>query len=420
MSASRSTLPGSALPGVQENLSDELRVTGSNGMWICRQIAGTSYDCQQAGNRAGADRNGSIVTPGLFDVQVNGFAGVDFNDADIEPTDMDRALSRLAASGVTRVLPTLITACDDELAARLEALDRAVSQSVLGPLMVPGYHLEGPFLSPLDGCAGCHPTTAMGPARPELIERLAGLARRPILMVTMAPEQEGVPQLMARLAGQGIACAIGHSNASREQIGDAIRMGARVSTHLGNGLPHMIARTDNPLFSQLSRDELMAGFIADGIHIHPDYLKLFLRAKGLERAFLVTDAVAAAGPGMGEGLYRLGAMSIERQADGTVRIPGSTYLAGSSATMDQMVRNMEKWQGMDLPDILKLTLDNPFRATFNRPFDLQRDHGGGFVHWQRDDAGELRVRRTRIGEHQVLPDGSFLPHTPARSSSAAR
>ena len=411
---------GAAEPATGKEGPVRLRVTGSGGIWDCQQMAGTAYDCRPIGETGPADSSGSIVTPGLFDIQVNGFAGVDFNNADIEPTDMDRALCRLAACGVTRVLPTLITAFDDELAARLEALDRAVSQSTLGPLMVPGYHLEGPFLSPRDGCAGCHPAKAMGPARAELVERLTGLARRPILMVTMAPEQEGVPDLMAHLARQGIACAIGHSNATREQIALAIEKGARVSTHLGNGLPHMIARTDNPLFSQLSRDELMAGFIADGIHIHPDYLKLFLRAKGLERAFLVTDAVAAAGPGMGEGIYQLGTASIERQADGTVRIPGSTYLAGSSATMDQMVRNMEKWLGMGLPDILRLTLDNPFRAAFGRPFDLPRDHGGGFVHWQRDDAGELRVRCTRIGDHQVLPDGSFLLHTPARSSSAAR
>ena len=196
----------------------------------------------------------NLFTQGLVDIQVNGFAGVDFSNPGLTAVQMDHALAHLAASGVTCVLPTLITATETEFLSSLEALDKAVSDSDLGPLMVPGYHIEGPFLSPTDGCAGAHPASAMRPGSRQLIIDLQAVSSRPILILTVAPEQDGVLDLIPFLTKQGITCAIGHTAASRTEIKAAIAAGATLSTHLGNGLPHALNKNENPLFSQLGED----------------------------------------------------------------------------------------------------------------------------------------------------------------------
>ena len=170
----------------------------------------------------------SVVTPGLVDVQVNGFAGVDFNAPGLTTEGLDRALSAMLCCGVTRCLPTLITAAEDDLVARLTDLDAAVGESALGRLMVPGYHIEGPFLSSEDGYSGAHPAQHMRRASRDLVERLAGASTRPLMMMTVAPEVDGVIDLIPFLVARGTVCAIGHSAATRVQTDAAIGLaGAR-------------------------------------------------------------------------------------------------------------------------------------------------------------------------------------------------
>ena len=153
---------------------------------------------------------------GLLDLQVNGYAGVDFNDAALTPDGLDQALHAMLRSGVTRCLPTLITAREDDLGARLTALDRAVRHSRLGPLMVPGLHLEGPFLNPSPGFAGCHPPAAMVPPDPALIRRVTAGIATPIRLITLAPEQPGALAFIPWARGQGIVVALGHTAADLE------------------------------------------------------------------------------------------------------------------------------------------------------------------------------------------------------------
>ncbi|MBD3846185.1 amidohydrolase family protein [Bosea sp. SSUT16] len=280
-------------------------------------------------------------TPGLVDLQVNGFAGVDFNSGTITAAELDRALEAMLATGVTTCLPTIITAHPHELAARFTALDKAVSESRLGPLMCPGYHLEGPFLNPTGGYAGCHPPEAMTAADAGLIAKLEQGLARPILMVTLAPEVAGGIALVAALARLGKVVAIGHAAVDFEIVAAAADAGATLSTHLGNGLPQQMHKLVNPLFAQLAEDRLMAGFIADGIHIHPKALKSLIRAKGLERSILVTDAVVAAGAEPGR--YSFAGMPVDLAADGSVRQPGGVSLAGSALKLDDAVRNVVAW-----------------------------------------------------------------------------
>lgn len=321
-------------------------------------------------------------TRGLVDLQVNGYAGVDFNDAGLTAGRLDHALLAMRAAGVRLCLPTMITATEPDLVARFAALDRAVASSRLGPAMVPGYHLEGPFLNPSPVSAGCHPTAAMGSADPGLLTRLLAGLRRPILLVTVAPEIPGAEAFIRAARARGTLVALGHTMASAEDIGNAVAAGAGLSTHLGNALSAPVHKFANPLMAQLAADGLSASYIADGIHVPPAALKIFLRAKTLARSILVTDATAAAAAPAG--VYDFAGMRIERAADGSVRVPGAPTLAGSSLTLDQAVRNLVAW-GLATPlQAVALAADNP--AAFLAP--ALAAHGiamdPGRVEWRAD------------------------------------
>lgn len=301
----------------------------------------------------------TLTTPGLIDLQVNGFAGIDFNDSALTAAAMDQALEAMARTGVTACLPTLITAPENVLAERLRALDDAVANSRLGPLMVPGFHLEGPFLNPAPGFAGCHPPSAMVPPDPALLERLTTGLRRPVLLLTLAPEREGALAVIRWAVARGMLVAIGHSDASADDVRAAADAGACLSTHLGNALPQPRHKFANPLMAQLAEDRLSASLIADGIHVPPDAIKVMLRAKGAERTILVTDATAAAATP--PGLYGFAGMAIEHAADGSVRSPGTPMLAGSALCLDQAVRNIVAWNLLSESGAIALASDNPRR-----------------------------------------------------------
>ena len=299
------------------------------------------------------------VTPGLFDLQVNGFAGIDFNDEEITPEMLDHALNWMRSTGVTRCLPTLITALPDALGARFKALDRAVTTGRLGPGMCPGYHLEGPFLNPAEGYRGCHPHQAMTAADPALVERLEAGLSRPILLITLAPEVEGALELIRWAKARGKVVAMGHSAAKGEVLNEAVRAGLSLSTHLGNGVPQSVHKLDNTIFAQLAEDRLFADFIADGIHIPPQALKVLLRAKGKERSILVTDAVSAAAAS--EGSHPFAGFTVERDADGKVHLPGQALLAGSSLTLDAAVRNLVSWGFASFEEAIAMASAHPHR-----------------------------------------------------------
>lgn len=304
---------------------------------------------------------------GLFDIQVNGFAGVDFNDEKIDADQLDHALEAMLGTGVTMCLPTLITASFDVLEARLTALDNAIAASSLGPLMIPGYHLEGPFLNPQKGYAGCHPAQAMCVPQAKKVLGLEKHLQRPILLITYAPEFDEKERFAGAMREAGKCLSIGHSAASLENVEKAVSAGVRLSTHLGNALPQNMHKFINPLFAQLGCDTLYAGFIADGIHIPFYVLKSLLRAKGEERSILVTDATSAAASDAG--FYRFAGMQIQRLQDGSVRVPGSTQLSGSGLTMDQAIRNLVECNLAGFKAAVRMASENPYQLmaeTFKR------------------------------------------------------
>ncbi|MFV0492012.1 MAG: N-acetylglucosamine-6-phosphate deacetylase [Pseudorhodobacter sp.] len=301
-----------------------------------------------------------METPGLFDLQVNGYAGVDFNDPGLTPAALDHALEVLFSDGVTGLLPTIITGHPETLAQRFAALDQAVRQSRLGPAMVPGYHLEGPFLNPADGYRGCHDTEAMTDPLPGLIPDLETDLSRPILLITLAPERRGGRQAIATLAAAGKTLAIGHSAALFDEVAAAATAGATISTHLGNGLPQMLPKLENTLLAQLAEPRLSACLIADGHHIPRKALAALVRLKGAENCLLVSDAVAAAAAPPGR--YPFAGMEILHDEEGRATRPDRAGLAGSALRLDQAVRNMVDWDIVKPRQAIRMAGDLPRRV----------------------------------------------------------
>lgn len=280
---------------------------------------------------------------GYFDLQVNGFAGVDFQRDDLGAADLARAVSGLERHATTGILWTLVTDTIDAFAARLARIERLRAESPRAAQMIAGYHLEGPYLLPEPGYHGAHdPKKMKRPDRAEF-DRLWGMSGGRIKLITLAPELEGSVEFIRHVVGHGVRVAIGHSNADDRALDAAVAAGLTMCTHLGNGVPLQLHRHDNIIQRLLARDELTAVFIVDGIHVPPPVLRNFVRAKPRDKVLFTTDSMAAAGAPPGR--YRLGRLEVEVGADRVVREPGKASFAGSALTMDQAARNVETFLG---------------------------------------------------------------------------
>jgi N-acetylglucosamine-6-phosphate deacetylase len=292
-----------------------------------------------------------IECPGFFDLQVNGFAGVDFNTPGCTSEQIQHATDAMKRTGVVRYLATLITASIDRFAECAKALDDLDDHAIAG------LHMEGPYISREDGPRGAHSSEHVAPASIEDFKRRQEAARGRIVLVTLAPEVPGALQLIEYLAESNIRVAIGHTGASADQIHDAIRAGATLSTHLGNGCAQFLPRHPNVIWEQLASDELMASFIVDGHHLPPATVKAVLRAKSPARSLLVTDATAAAmSP---PGIYSIGEAEIELSHSGRVAATGAANLAGSSLTLDRAVASTVRFAGVTIDEALAMASTLP-------------------------------------------------------------
>jgi len=294
-----------------------------------------------------------IEFPGFFDLQVNGFAGVDFNNPGCTPQQLRHAAAAIRATGVTQFLPTLIT-------SSLDTFSRCARNLLsFGDSSVAGIHMEGPYISPLDGPRGAHPCTHVIEASIDDFKRRQEVAEGRTLLVTLAPEVGGALRLIEYLAASNVRVAVGHSAATPEQIRAAISAGATLSTHLGNGCAQDLPRHPNLIWEQLASDELFASLIVDGHHLPPSTVKAMVRAKTPARVILVTDAIAAAG--CPPGIYQLGDSTVELSATGRVAAPGAQNLAGSSLAMNVAVANTIRFTGLSLNDVLPMASSLPAR-----------------------------------------------------------
>ena len=284
----------------------------------------------------------TYTAPGLVDVQVNGYAGFDFTSGSerFSAEEFHRVRLALLRRGVVTILPTFTTDDSLDLLARARRYSEIVSADRQLEEAFPRLHIEGPFISPVDGPRGAHPKAycLIPRAMPDLIDRLHDASGGRVGLVTLAPELPGAMDLIRRCRSRGIRVAIGHSQAPDETIAQAVEAGATLSTHLGNGSHQMLPRLSNYVQTQLADDRLTATFIADGHHMPLTTLKNFIRAKTPRRCILITDAIGAAE--MPPGVYFLGKQQVQLERSGRVSHPGQPNLAGSALTMDQAILNV--------------------------------------------------------------------------------
>ncbi len=335
-----------------------------------------------------------MKTEGLVDIQVNGFGGVDFNTPGISCDSLRHSLEKMLASGVTTCLPTIITSTESHLLSCLSDLETARNSSTLAKTMIAGYHLEGPFLSALPGFSGCHPINEMGVVNPEMFLRLQDVAGGNIRLVTLAPEVDGALAFIKNLVRDGIIVALGHTAAGLDKIREAVEAGASLSTHLGNGTSSELKKNDNPIMAQLGEDQLSASFIADGYHLSPEVLKVYLRAKCSERVVLITDATAAASAE--PGLYRLGNLELLLGSDPVIFDHKTSRPVGSTVTLDQCVRNVIDWYDISLKEAVSWAGENPFKIISSSKANTLLANSKRNVWWKEDKVG-WKVKAAQSG-----------------------
>jgi len=302
----------------------------------------------------------AILAPGFVDIHVHGGAGLDVMRA--SPAELPRLNKFLTTHGVTGYFPTTVAAPLDQTCAALEQIADAIeSAQPLGtngdlvqarPL---GIHLEGPFLS--HKRRGVHPPENLVEPTLQIFERFWQASRGHVRMMTIAPELPGAIEVIAEAARRNVCVSIGHSDAVMESARAAVKAGARHATHTFNAMRPLDHREPGILGEALTSEELSADIIADGIHVAPEVVKLFLKAKGIEHAVLITDATAAAG--MPDGTYRLGPIQVEVKNG---RCTSDGKLAGSVLTMDRAVRNVVQFANWSLQDAVRAATLNPTRA----------------------------------------------------------
>jgi N-acetylglucosamine-6-phosphate deacetylase len=295
---------------------EPVRVTWANGVINAVERASTepSRDCW--------------IAPSLVDLQVNGYAGIDFQQDNLSTGDLLRAIRGLRAAGCTRFLLTLVTDEWTRLMTRLRHLRILRETDPELRFAIAGWHIEGPFLCAEPGFCGAHSSKCMIDPTPDHIRELRDTAGSDPLMLTLAPERENAITVIEQATELGIKVSLGHTNAPTKRLKQALQYGAVAFTHLGNGCPRELDRHDNILWRMFDMRGLKVSLIPDAIHVSPPLFRLIHRELGAENLFYISDAMAAAGAS--PGCYRLGQLELEVGEEQIVRLPGKENFAGSA------------------------------------------------------------------------------------------
>jgi N-acetylglucosamine-6-phosphate deacetylase len=347
------------------------------------------------------DQIDTWLAPGFIDLQVNGFAGVDYCSGNSSLEEIGRSIREQFATGVTRIYPTVITGSEADMQAAFRNIVKAKRELPEGDAFE-AIHAEGPFISAETGPRGAHPVDQCRPPQIEEWKRMQGAAEGHIRLLTLSPEYEGTTKLIEHVVGEGVVVSIGHTKATTQQIADAVKAGATMSTHLGNGSHAVLPRHPNYIWDQLAEDKLSASFIADGIHVPANFLKVAIRAKGLERSVLVTDAVMPAGCEPGD--YALGEIEVTLHPGDRVTLRGGNQLAGSALKMDVGVSYLMRMVGLSLREAVTMATTNAARVgrVGGRMRGLNPGERADLVEFSFDKTTkEIKVERTWLGGRLV-------------------
>jgi N-acetylglucosamine-6-phosphate deacetylase len=328
------------------------------------------------------------VAPSFFDPQINGALGVGFVAPTLTADGVRRVAAECRRHGIGGFLPTLITAGFDALRHGFATLAAARAADPDLARAIPGYHLEGPYLSGEDGPRGAHPRVHVRDPDWDEFRRLQDAADGRILMVTVAPERPGAIPFVEHLSAAGVVVAIGHTAATTEQLRAAAAAGARTSTHLGNGAHALLPRHPNYIWDQLADDRLWMSVIPDGHHLPAAVVKCLVRAKGVARTLVTCDASSLAG--MPPGRYREWGTDLEVLPSGKVVLAGTPYLAGSGHFTDRCVGTLVRDAGVSLAEAVDMAAVRP-RELLGLPVP-RLAVGEDVVVFDWEPGGELIVR----------------------------
>lgn len=314
------------------------------------------------------------LAPGLIEIQVNGYMGVDFSDQELSREQMLEATRALWKEGVTSYYPTVITRDQERLQKSFTLLAETLEDELMG-MSIPGFHLEGPYLSPVKGYRGAHPEEHI--RLPDWVEfsALQAAATGGIRLITVAPEMEGAISFIEKCRDSGVVVSLGHHNGTADIIDQAVKAGASLSTHLGNGCANEINRHHNPLWPQLANEGLSISIIADGAHLTLEEVKTFYKVKGAERTILVSDALSFAGLPLGE--YEKDGHSYLLTEE-VVKYPEENVLAGAVQPLSKCVGNIMRFTSCSLKDAIRMASTNPARL-------MGLDHVGEIIPGKRAD-----------------------------------
>ncbi len=332
------------------------------------------------------------VAPALFDLQINGCDGHSFNSERLTVASVRHVVQVCRRHGVGGLCPTLVTNGFAALEHGMRTLRQACEADAEVGRAVAGIHLEGPYISPEDGPRGAHPRQHVRPPDWDEFRRLQDAAGGRIRLVTLAPEQDGALRFIERLAAAGVVVALGHTAASGACIRDAVKAGARLSTHLGNGSHAVLPRHDNYVWEQLADDGLWASIICDGHHLPPAVVRCFVRVKTPARIILTCDASSLAG--LPPGRYGEWDQEFEVRPEGKVVVPGTSYLAGSAAFTDVCVGNVIRFTGVSLAEAVDMASARPRELLGLPPRRLEAGAPADLVLFDWEEGGAFRVRAT--------------------------
>jgi N-acetylglucosamine-6-phosphate deacetylase len=345
---------------------------------------------QPSDNAAPLDADDEWVAPAFWDVQLNGRWGHSFSSPDLTVDQVAAIVQAQGALGTARLCPTLITAPLDQMIHGLRTIAAACEAIPDVARRVVGIHLEGPFISERDGYRGAHPAGPIVDPDWSVFERLQQSSGNRIVLVTLAPERTGAIDFIRRATAAGVVVALGHTAADGATIRAAVQAGARLSTHLGNGIASDLPRHPNPIWEQAAIADLSASFIADGHHVDLATLRVLVQVKGPDHTLLVSDASPLAG--LPPGVY--GDWAVD--SSGKIVVAGTPYLAGSNQGLEVGLQNLLIASGWTLAQALASVTLNPARL-LGRPVPrLAAGEPADLVVFRCPQPGSFALRRVCV------------------------
>jgi len=334
----------SEVQGILYSDGEEVALGISNG-----EIASISRQIQ--------DGNSSdmFLAPGLIDIQINGYMGVDFSGPDLSVEGVRKATKALWKAGVTSYFPTIITSDLERMKKNFAILAQAKKDPEIGK-SIPGFHLEGPYISPVKGFRGAHLEKYIKNPDWEEFKELQEAANNGIRLITLAPELEGAISFIRNCVATGVTVSLGHHNGSAEDITAAVDAGAKMATHLGNGCANEINRHHNPIWPQLSDDRITPSIIADGFHLTKEEVRSFYKVKGADKTVLVSDALDLAGLPPGE--YIRGERSLLLTPN-VVKLPKENVLAGAASPISACIGVIMDYTQCGIKEAVQMASTNP-------------------------------------------------------------